>query len=130
MDRKALKGRRWFWALALCWLPAGVLVQAAARFLPEAGGPPEAGTWMMAAIMSFPSLVLLAPCGLPLALGCRRLSHLGHRQAALWLGVPLGVLTVAASVFAGLLGPVAIAVWALLVSIPVWATSWWLARHA
>ena len=130
MDRKALKGRRWFWALALCWLPAGVLVQAVARFAPEAGGAAEAGTWMMAAIMSVPSLVLLAPCGLPLALGCRRLSRLGHRPAAWWLGVSLGVLTVAASVFAGLLGPVAIVVWALLFSVPVWAVSWWLARNA
>ena len=81
-------------------------------------------------IMSFPSLVLLAPCGLPLALGCRRLSRLGHRQAAWWLGVSLGALTVAASVFAGLLGPVAIAAWALVVSVPAWAASWWIAWHA
>ena len=130
MDGKALKRRGGFWALALCWLPAGVLVQAAVRFPPHAGGAPDAGMWMMAAIMSIPSLVLLAPCGLPLALGCRRLLRLGHRQAAWWLGVSLGLLTVAASVFAGLLGPVAIAVWALLVSMPVWAVSWWLARSA
>ena len=129
MEMKAWKGARGFWALALCWLPAGVIVQAAARFLPQAGGVPEAGTIMMVAIMSVSSLVVLAPCGLPLALGCRRLWRLGRRRAAWWLGASLGALTVAASVFAGLLGPVAITAFALLASVPVWAASWWLARR-
>ena len=129
MERKARNEGRGFWALALCWLPAGVLLQAVARFVPQAGGVPESGTIMMVALMSVSSLVVLAPCGLPLALGCRRLWRLGRRQTAWWLGVSLGALTVAASVFAGLLGPVAIAVVALLGSVPVWAASWWLARR-
>ena len=129
MERKAWNRRNGFWALALCWLPAGVFVQAAVRFVPQAGGAPETGMLMMAAVMSVPSLVVLAPCGLPLALGCRRLWRLGRRRAAWWLGVSLGALTVAASVFAGLLGPVAIAVTALLASAPVWAAWWWLARR-
>ncbi|MXW35436.1 MAG: hypothetical protein F4103_16755 [Boseongicola sp. SB0673_bin_14] len=129
MEMKAWKSPRGFWALALCWLPAGVIVQAAVRFVPQAGGAPEAGMLVMAAVMSVPSLVILAPCGLPLALGCRRLWRLGRRQTAWWLGASLGALTVAGSVFAGLLGPVAIAVVALLGSVPVWAASWWLARR-
>lgn len=129
MEMKAWKGQIGFWALALCWLPAGVLVQAAARFVPQADGAPEAGMFMMAVVMSVSSLVVLAPCGLPLALGCRRLWRLGRRQTAWWLGVSFGALTVAASVFAGLLGPVAIAAFALLASAPVWAASWWLARR-
>ncbi len=129
MEMKAWKERYGFWALALCWLPAAVLLQAAVRFLPQAGGAPEAGMLMMAAVMSVSSLIVLAPCGLPLALGCRRLWRLGRRLTAWWLGVSLGALTVAASVFAGLLGPVAIAAFALLASAPVWAASWWLARR-
>ena len=122
--------RHGFWPLALLWLPVAVVVQAAARFLPESNGAPEAGMWMMAAIMAASSLIVLAPCGLPLALGCRRLWRLGYRRVAWWLGISLGALTAAASVFAGLLGPVAIAVCALLVSMPVWMTWWWLARRA
>ena len=114
----------------MLWLPVAVVVQAMARFLPESNGAPEAGMWMMAAIMAASSLIVLAPCGLPLALGCRRLWRLGYRRVAWWLGISLGVLTAAASVFAGLLGPVAIAVCALLVSMPAWMTWWWLARHA
>ena len=129
MEMKARNEGRGFWALALCWLPVGVLVQAAVRFVSQAGGVPESGTLVMVAIMSVPSLVVLAPCGLPLALGCRRLWRLGRRLTAWWLGVSLGALTVAASVFAGLLGPVAIAVVALLASGPVWAAGWWMARR-
>ena len=36
--------------------------------------------------MAVPSLVFVAPCGLPLALGCRRLWRLGFRRAAWWAG--------------------------------------------
>ncbi len=130
MGTKDRKMRHGFWPLALLWLPAGVVVQAVARFPPESNSDPGAGMWMMAAIMSASSLIVLAPCGLPLALGCRKLWRLGYRRVAWWLGISLGALTVAASVFAGLLGPVAIAVCALLVSMPVWMAWWWLARHA
>ena len=130
MERRVSKGQRGFWLLALCWLPAGVLVQAAVRFLPAMDGVPDPGMWMMAAIVSASSLVVLAPCGLPLALGCRGLWRLGRPRTAWWLGGSLGALTVAGSVFAGLLGPVAIAAFALLASGPVWVAVWWVARHA
>jgi uncharacterized membrane protein len=37
---------------------------------------------------------------------------------------------VAASLVAGLLGPLAIAVYAVLLSLPVWIAGWWLGRRA
>ena len=80
------------------------------------------------ALMWAGSLVPVAPCGLPLALGCRRW-RLGHRRAAWTAGIGLGAVTVAASLVAGLLGPVAIAVYAAVLSLPVWAAWWWLKRR-
>ena len=41
----------------------------------------------------------------------------------------LGAVTVAASVVAGLLGPIAIALYAIVLSLPVWAAWWWLAKR-
>ena len=75
------------------------------------------------------SLVPVAPCGLPLALGCRRLWRLGYRRAAWTAGIGLGAATVAASLVAGLLGPVAIAVYAAVLSVPVWIAWYWLVRR-
>ena len=118
--------RHGFWLLALLWLPGGVVLQAAVRFLPEADAPP--GLWVAGALMAGASLAVLAPCGLPLALGCRRLWRLRYRRTAWWAGIVLGALAVAASVFAGLLGPVAIAVCAVAFSAPVWGAWWWLAH--
>ena len=66
------------------------------------------------------SLVLVAPCGLPLAFACRRLWLFGHREAAWATMVGLGILTVWATLLAGLLGPIAIAVYAIILSLPVW----------
>ena len=49
--------------------------------------------------------------------------------AAAWAaGIGLGTVTVAASLVAGLLGPVAIAVYAAVLSLPVWMAWWCLAR--
>ncbi len=135
MHRYGMEGRGWiarngFWPLALLWLPAGVAAQAAVRFLPEAGAMPEPGIWAASAVTALSSLAVLAPCGLPLALGCRRLWRLRYRRAAWIAGIGLGAVSVAASVVAGLLGPVAIAIYAVVLSLPVWAASWWLARRA
>ena len=66
-------------------------------------------------------------CGLPLALGCRRLWRLGYRRGAWTTGVALGAVTVAVTLPAGLLGPVATAVCAVLLSLPIWIALWWLA---
>ena len=68
--------------------------------------------------------------GLPLALGCRRLWRLGYRQSAWAAGIVLGALTVASSLVAGLLGPIAIAIYAAVISLPVWTAWWWLARRS
>lgn len=113
--------RRGFWPLALLWLPAGVVAQAAVRFAPEAVPAPEPAMWL--------PLIPVAPCGLPLALGCRRLWRLGYRRAAWTVGIGLGSVTVAVSLVAGLLGPLAVAVWAAVLSLPVWVAGWWLARR-
>ena len=116
--------RTCFWALALLWLPAGIAGQAAIRFLPEAGSMAPSMLPVMAG-----SLAPVALCGLPLALGCRRLRRLGYRRGAWLAGIGLGAVTVAASLVAGLLGPVAIAVCAVVLSLPVWIAWWWIARR-
>ena len=116
--------RRWgFWALALLWLPGGVMALAAARFAPAA----EFGAWLAQASTSTSSLVPVAPGGLPLALGCRRLWRLGHRRSAWAAGIALGMVTVPAAIGAGLLGPLAIAAYATALGLPVWAVAAWLA---
>ncbi|MYG52476.1 MAG: hypothetical protein F4204_09035 [Rhodospirillaceae bacterium] len=125
MNGRAWIARHGFWPLALLWLPAGIVAQAALHFGSSAGAFADAGEAMAA----LGSLAVAVPCGLPLALGCRRLWRLGYRRAAWAVGIGLGVLTIPATVFAGLLGPVAIAVWAALLSVPVWLAWLWLARH-
>lgn len=109
--------RHGFWPLALLWLPAGFAFQAAMRFGPEGGPWAEPGIWLP---MAAQSLVVTAPFGLPLALGCRRLWRSGRRRAAWTAGIGLGAATVAAGLYAGLLGPLAIAVCAAVLSLPVW----------
>ena len=129
MARRHTKGRWRFWVLALLWLPAGLVVQAIVRFGADAGPSAEPGTWLAAVPMMLGSLVRVAPCGLPLALGCRRLWWLGYRRGAWVAGTVLGAATVAASLVAGLLGPVAIAVYAIVLSVPVWIAWYWLVRR-
>ena len=122
--------RRWrFWALALLWLPAGVVATALVRFGADGGPAAEPGMWLAAVPMMAGSLVPVAPCGLPLALGCRRLWWLGYRRAAWMAGIGLGAATAAASLVAGLLGPVAIALYAVVLSVPVWIAWYWLVRR-
>ena len=130
MEAHGLFNGRGFWALALLWLPAGVVAQALVRFGPETG--PHAGPGLSPTMLPMlaASLLLVAPCGLPLALGCRRVWRLGYRRGAGWAWIGLGAVTVAASVVAGLLGPVAIAVYAVALSLPVWGAWWWLANRS
>ena len=113
--------RRWrFWALALLWLPAGVVATAVVRFGADGGPAAEPALWLATVPMMTGSLLLVAACGLPLALGCRRLWRLSYRRAAWLAGLGLGAVTVAASLMAGLLSPVATAVYAAVLSVPVW----------
>ena len=123
--RRVIAGRHGFWPLALLWLPAGIVASAAIRF----GPPAEPGSWLTMFLMSAGSLAVVAPCGLPLALACRALWRQGFRVSAWSAGVGLGMVTAAAGLFAGLLGPVAIAVAASVLSLPVW-TAWWLVRRS
>ena len=109
-----------FWGLALLWLPVGVVASAVARMGPGVVFDIPAAELPMAAA----SLAVVAPCGLPLALGCRKLWHLGRRRTASVTGGVLGFVTVAATVFAGLLGPIAIVVYAAVLSLPVWLLVW------
>jgi len=116
-----------FYAAALLWLPAGVLVSVAIRFGPTSVAPGEGAT---AALMAVPSLIVAAVCGLPLALACRRLGRLGHARLAWIGGTVLGIATVAASLPAGLLGPPGIAIAAVVLSLPVWIAVLWLRHRA
>ena len=75
------------------------------------------------------SLAPVPLCGLPLALGCRRLWRLGRRRGAWLAGIGLGAATVAATAVAGLLGPAAVAACALALSLPAWIAWRRLARH-
>ena len=86
MEDRGLFSGRGFWALALLWLPAGVVAQGLVRLVPETG--PQGGAGLTPAMLPVlaGSLVLVAPCGLPLALGCRRVWRLGYRRGA-WLGL-------------------------------------------
>ena len=122
MDGRGSIARHGFWPLPLVWLPAGVVAQAALRLGPSAVAFADAGEAMAA-------LGVTVPCGLPLALVCRRLRRLGYRRGAWLAGIVLGAATVWAAVVAGLLGPVAIAVGAALLSLPVWIAWLWLARR-
>ena len=79
--------------------------------------------------MAAQSLAVVAPIGLPLALGCRRLWRLGYRRTAWTAGAGLGTATVAAGLYAGLLGPVAIAVCATILSLPVWIACFRISRR-
>ena len=134
--------RHGFRPLALLWLPAGVYAPpdqgpgqaAAVRFGPGTGATGDPHMWPslpMAAGLLDPGV----PCGLPLpapdsdpgALGCRRLWRPGYRRGAWLAGIGLGAVTIAVSVVAGLPGPVAIGVCALVLSLPVWGAWWWLA---
>ena len=59
-----------------------------------------------------------------------RLCLPGHFRTTWTTGVGLGAATVGGSLVAGLLGPVAIFVCALVISLPAWIAVWWFARRA
>ena len=62
------------------WLPAGIMGTAPVGFGHEAVPLAEPAMWVPMVLMAAPSLIVVAPCGLPLALGSRRLWRLGYRR--------------------------------------------------
>lgn len=106
-----------FGLLSLLWLPAGIAATALVRGMPW---PVEPYAWL--------SLVVTAPCGLPLALACRRLRRTGYPGTAWAAFAVLAPVTAVSSLFAGLLGPVAIAIYAMVISLPAWILSTFLRR--
>ena len=93
----------------LVWLPAGIVALGAFR-----------GTELPVEPLAWLTLVAIAPCGLPLALACRRLRLRGYPRAAWAAFAVLAPATIASSLFAGLFGPLAIAIYAAVISMPVW----------
>ena len=93
------------------WLPAGIVVAAAVL----RGNMP-----LMVDPQAWLALLVVAPCGLPLAWACRRLLRIGYRVTAWAVFAVLAPFTAVASLFAGLLGPVAILAYALVLSAPAW----------
>ena len=57
--------------------------------------------WLPMLFMSVQSLVVVALCGQPLALGCQRLWRQGYHRAAWTAGIGLGTVAVAASLVVG-----------------------------
>ena len=90
MNERESTKRRGFWPLALLWLPVGVVTTTAFRFMPERTPSEMTGMWLPMVLMAAPSLIVVAPCGLPLALACRRLWWLGFHRAAWGVGAALG----------------------------------------
>ena len=129
MNERGFIRRHGFWPLALLWLPVGVVATAAIRFEQEAGPSAEPGMWVAMVLMAAPSLIIVAPCGLPLALGCRRLWRLGYRRSAWVASIGTGVVTVMASLVAGLFGPLLILIYVVVLSLPVWIAWWFLVRR-
>ena len=119
MTHSGMKDRGWFvrnrfWALALLWLPAVMVGNEMVRFF-AIGGASVDGLWVTATVRAASSLVMVAPCGLPLAAVCRRLRRHGYRRGARLAGWVVVVLTVAAAgTPAGMLGPLSIAVYGLV----------------
>ena len=101
---------------SLLWLPVGVILTTVVRFGEQFASP----MMWLGMLANLGSLIVVAPCGLPLALACRRLWRSGYREAAWVTMVGLGIVTVVATLLAGLLGPIAIAVYAIILSLPVW----------
>ena len=106
-----------FFIVALLWLPVGLILSALLRGFGFGGGPDTPATALLA---PFLSLIVVAPAGLPLALACRQLRRLGFVRTTWVAAALLAPATVAASLVAGLLGPLAIAIYAVILSLPVW----------
>lgn len=105
-----MKRFSFFILLALLWLPFGILLVTAARGLPLFIEPQA---WL--------ALIFLAPFGLPLALACRALRRGGHVVSAWIMFIVLAPATVGSVLIGGLFGPLGVAIYAIVFSLPAWA---------
>ena len=99
-----------FILLSLLWLPLGMLLVTIVRGIPLFIEPQA---WL--------GLLFLAPFGLPLALACRALRRGGHVVSAWVTFIVLAPATVWAVLIGGLFGPLGIAIYAIVFSLPAWA---------
>ena len=105
-----------FWLLSLAWLPAGIIAVSLSRGV----APPLTPETLFMLPVALMSLAVTAPCGLPLALAFRAIWRTGSTRAAWTTFAILAPITSFAALFAGLLGPVAIAIYAAVLSVPAW----------
>ena len=113
MDKVSIIERRSpFVLLSLAWLPVGIIVASAVRDMPWPPLLPPSYVWLW--------LVVVAPFGLPLPLACRWTRRLGYPRTAWAAFAVLAPLTAAAALFAGVLGPIEMAVYAAVISAPAW----------
>ena len=104
------------------WLPLAVSAQALVRFGFNPGPvPPMPGPMMAAAIV--PLFVFAWPAGIPLTAAVRRL-YPRSRLAAYGCAAVLGPLTTLAATVGGLLGPIAVWIYAAVLSLPAWLVLW------
>lgn len=108
-NRQRRPSRGLFWIVALLWLPIGIAATAVVRGF---GIPIEPQAWL--------SLVFIAPCGLPLAFAWTAIHDLGYPRTAGSVCGVLALATVALSLIAGLLGPIGVAVYAIVLSLSAW----------
>lgn len=102
-----------FGITAFIWLPAGIFLSALIRFglsvLEDKGGDGQVFLMAVAAIS-----------GLFLAFACRKLWQYGRRVSVYICALVLGPLSILGVLFAGLLGPLMMLFYALVISFPAW----------
>ena len=104
------------------WLPLAVVAQAVVRFgFGAIPAPPMPGSMMAAAIV--PLFVFAWPAGIPLTMAVRRL-YPRSQAAAYGCAAVLGPVTIYAATLGGLLGPVAVWIYAAILSLPAWLVLW------
>ena len=109
------------------WLPLVVAAQAFLRFgFSAMPAPPMPGS-MAAAIVSL--FVFTWPAGIPLTAAVRRLYPMSQ-AAACGCAAALGPLTAYAATAGGLLWPIAVWIYAAILSLPAWFVLWLLRRQA
>lgn len=108
-----------FYVLALTWLPLGILLSSLIRHLPGAATDNPL-MFLFGLIGSLLSLAVLAPCGLPLAYAWREIYKIGYPRVAWTAFALLAPLAAVATLFAGLVGPIAIVLYAAVLSLPAW----------